>query len=585
MHSTGFVEHFFNRARKLHADGKPQDAKQEYLQLLEHDPQCAAAHFNIAQLYAGDEQWEQACTHYQQAVEGIDSTQKFLVHFCYGTALFRLGKLEEAKTQLDKSLVLHPTTKAHMQRSLVLQQLGKLDDARIDLDNAVKNETSYARGYIEIGNKYRDKQQFEQARNCYLETSKFLPDFYGSYLLCGDVLNMQGKQDQNTSLIIQAKTMYQKAIECNPTCYQAQLNLGLMHMEQNQDELAGPYFRQALIHSPEFKQAHLANGIYQLKQGNFIEGWQELEWRPNKARCRYHDLPEWDGIESIAGKRLLLHIEWGFGLGDTIQFIRFAQTAKERGAYVIVEVQSRLQKLFSLCSFIDEVRTDQDPIATEFDMRAHLYSMPYLTKTTINTIPQSPYLSPDQNLQSMWHNQLKQDTNFKIGICWKVLAHHDVTRYQNNNLEIQVKSPKRSIPIQKLEPLANLKGISLYALQKTATQDELQTIGAHGFGQELDEEHGGFMDTAAIMKELDLVITIDTSTAHLAGALGSPNWILLPFAPEWRWMKNRNDTPWYPSATLFRCKQKDKWEDLIQEVITKLKPLILRKAGRSIDLT
>lgn len=570
MHKE-YVEHFFNRARKLHTEGKPDMAKNEYLQLLAHDPKCAAAHFNLAQLYAGSQEWQKACAHYQLAADGIDHANLHLVLFCYGTAFFRLNLLAQAKEKLDESIALQPTTQAHMQRSLVLQALGNLDEAKKDLDIAVQDEKSYARGYLELGNKYRDAHKFAQACECYKICSTYMPDFYGAYLYHGDSIHLHSQETGNETLIPLAMSMYEKAIALNPSCYQAELNLALMHMEQNQDEKAMKLLTQAHSHKPDFPLTNIAKGICHIRCGQLEQGWEGYEFRTTLSSTRFDTLTKWDGILPLKNKTIILHSEQGFG--DTLHFVRYAQVAKQKGAYVIVEVQSRLKKLISLCPYIDQVITEYDPIP-ECDYQLHLLSMPTVLKTSFATIPCNiPYLYADQALIDRWHQQLKSDTKFKIGICWQVNNDHDFIKYSNDSIKIQLPVPRRTISLDYFKSLAQLKDVSIYALQFEANPKKCAELNIKTFSH-LDTMSGPFMDTAAIVKNLDLIITVDTALAHMAGGLGAKTWIMLPYSAEWRWFKNRTDSPWYPTARLFRCQRKDAWEACINEVCTALKPLI-----------
>jgi tetratricopeptide (TPR) repeat protein len=565
------VEEFFNRARQFQMAGNPREAKKEYLQLLTNDPNCAAAHFNLAQIYAGDEEWQPACDHYKKAIEGIDPSNKYLIHFCYGTALFRLNMLKEAKEHLDLSLMLQPSTKAYMQRSLVCQALGELDQAKADLDIAVKDDTSYARGYIDLGNKYRDAHKFARASECYQACSQYMPDFYGAYLLRGDSIHLLSQQTADDTLIPEAMALYEKAIACDATCYQAQLNLALMHMEQNKDERAMELLNQAYKNKQDFPFTNIAKGICHIKCGQLEQGWPGYEWRCALSTTRFDTLPKWDGIKPLKNKTIILHSEQGYG--DTLHFIRYAKIAKEKGAYVIVEVQARLKQLISLCPYIDLVITEYDPIPS-CDYQLPLLSMPTALKTSFATIPnQMPYLYADNTLVNKWHERLKNDRNFKIGICWQVNSDHDFIKYSNDSVKIQLSVPRRTIALEQFKPLTQLDNVSIYALQFQADPKKCAALNIKTFA-DLDQTSGPFMDTAAIIKNFDLIITVDTALAHLAGGLGAKTWILLPYAAEWRWFKNRTDSPWYPTARLFRCHQKDAWESCISEICIAIKPLI-----------
>ena len=228
--------------------------------------------------------------------------------------------------------------------------------------------------------------------------------------------------------------------------------------------------------------------------------------------------------------------------------------------------------LFSLCPYIDQITTEEDAL---FEARTGDYfiwqqSLPFVFNTELATVPSDvPYIHPDAQLARKWKRRLSRDKNFKIGICWQA----------NPSLHLE-KNPhsRRSIPLHAFKPIADVPGVSLYSLQKIAGTQQLYTLPeqmtVYDFGTDFDQTSGPFMDTAAIMKELDLVITVDTSIAHLAGALGTAVWVFLPRVAEWRWMLERADSPWYPSMRLFRQKEKRVWHDVISDVAQELKACI-----------
>ena len=276
------------------------------------------------------------------------------------------------------------------------------------------------------------------------------------------------------------------------------------------------------------------------------------------------------GIAHLDGKTIFLHAEQG--LGDTFQFIRYARIAKEKGGTVIAGVQKPLVKLLSLCPYIDKVVSlDEKPPA--FDLHAPLMSLPYILKTTIDSVPTDiPYLYADSELVEYWKKkQLSSDKNIKVGICWQ-----GNNKYSTPMLRATVAF--KSIDINKLNPLGAVPGVSIYSLQKTTGTDQLKTLAPefmiHTFDDDFDESNGRFMDTAAVIKNLDLVITVDTSIGHLAAALGKPTWVILPNPPDWRWMLERDDTPWYPTMRLFRQPTPGDWESVIEVVAQELKKYV-----------
>jgi len=253
----------------------------------------------------------------------------------------------------------------------------------------------------------------------------------------------------------------------------------------------------------------------------------------------------------------LLHAEQG--LGDTIQFIRYASLVNRMFANVFVEAQKPLLKLLANVSGIDRlIASGVDLPASDF--HAPLFSLPAIFKTSVDTIPAKvPYLFADPSIESHWRKRLEQVPGFRIGINWHGRPGKGAFRYRN-------------IPLECFAPLADLPGVQLISLQKGAGRSELidsklaQRV--LDFGDEIDQDHGAFVDAAAIMKNLDLVIACDTSIPHVAGALGVPVWLALPFAPDWRWLLDRKDSPWYPTMRLFRQTTRGDWTGVFSEIQT-----------------
>jgi len=301
-----------------------------------------------------------------------------------------------------------------------------------------------------------------------------------------------------------------------------------------------------------------------LALGNFAQGWPAYEYRwvnpPSYNQQLKHYLARND---TLAGKTVLLKTE--YGLGDTLQFIRYAQKLKNKGATIIVESQKPLVQLLSLCPYIDTVIPAGGPLPN-CNFTALLMSLPLIFDTTLETVPaHTPYLYADQQLTTYWQQQLSQDNKLKIGICWQADPHKN-----SNDTVAQKDAKKKSIPLNLLAQLSTLENVSLYSLQKINGLEQLAQLPdiytVHDFGSTIDEQHGPFMDIVAIIKNLDLVITIDTAIAHLAGGLGVPVWVVLPHTADWRWLLQRNNSPWYPTMQLFRQQSPDNWQDVITTI-------------------
>jgi hypothetical protein len=310
------------------------------------------------------------------------------------------------------------------------------------------------------------------------------------------------------------------------------------------------------------QQAHVGDASFGLAQaylasGMNREGWQWFNvYRPQILK----NLPT---RAQLANKRVIILAEWG--LGDMMHYIRYAQLLKQAGAYVIVQAAPALVHLLALCSYIDEVIPHGDALP-QADYQIPLMCLPTLFNTDDAPVPPATgYLQADQELQRAWRTMLLPDTNLKVGVCWDI-GHHDT-----NFVGWQ-----RSVPLHYWTPLQHINGMSLYSLQKDGIKQALAYPALHikTFGKNFDVTYGGFMDSAALIKNLDLVITVDTSIAHLSGALGVPTWVLLPYSPDYRWTLNGNTTPWYPTMRLFRQKEAGNWNTVMQEVAQELQAFI-----------
>ena len=276
--------------------------------------------------------------------------------------------------------------------------------------------------------------------------------------------------------------------------------------------------------------------------GDLSAGWPEYEWR---TRCRefvprHLSAPVWDG-QPLAGRTILLYAEQG--LGDTLHFVRYASLVKGLGGQVIVECQRPLLRILASCPGIDQL-VAKGALLPAHDVRTSLLSLPAILRTTPATIPANvPYLAADEKLVEHWRRRLSALDGFRVGIAWKGDSKHKMDRY-------------RSIPLAEFERLAEMDGVRLISLQKGPGSEQIRELAGRfevtDWTMELDEGSAPFMDTAALMRSLELVVAADTSAGHLAGALGVSVWLALPFAADWRWQLEREDTPWYPTMRLFR---------------------------------
>lgn len=369
-----------------------------------------------------------------------------------------------------------------------------------------------------------------------------------------------GNEHAQAHDLTQALTYYKRVLHYKSDLAGVFYNIAYVLRLLGKDHESIPYYKQTIILKPDHDQAHFGLSKALLATGEFEQGWEEFEWRWPEHQNYLQELDHHRlTLDMLAGKRILIRGEWG--LGDTMHFIRYAKLLKDQGAFVITQIDPSLQKLFSLCPYIDKIiiEGDKSPV---YDYQIPLLSLPRLFKTSLDTIPAPiPYLYADRHLIKLWQDRLSHDKNFKIGICWQskpniFLEEHPTTR--------------RSVPLELFFEIARLPGVSVYCLQQKNGLEQLSLIPSgitiHTFDKDFDTTAGRYMDTAALMHSLDLIISVDTSIVHLSGAIDRPTWVLLPFVAEWRWLYDRHDTPWYPSMKLFRQPQPGDWHSVFEKL-------------------
>lgn len=325
-----------------------------------------------------------------------------------------------------------------------------------------------------------------------------------------------------------------------------------MYLEENRIMNAIYNFRRAIGYNFYDMNAHVQLGTSYLLLGNFLKGWEEIEWRPKLQRfmppiipASPSSLPYWSG-ESIENKILLVNQEQG--IGDAIQFVRYIPLLKAQGATVILGCQKPLQRLFA--GMADIVLTDGDSCPC-INLHTFLMSLPFLFKTTLETIPNRiPYLSVPPEAGKNAVSIISNSSKYRVGLFWQ--GHTN-----------------RTLSLRHLVPLLNIPNIQFFSLQKGRFTQEIKMVSPENV-IDLDPHLDDFADTAAAIEALDLVISIDTAVAHLAGALGKPVWTLIPFPGEWRWLQRREDSPWYPTMRLFRQIKPEDWESVIARVAQEL---------------
>jgi tetratricopeptide (TPR) repeat protein len=481
-----------------------------------------------------------------------------------GIVLREMKRLGESLESFNRAIALEPdNAKAHSGSGAVLCDLKRPEEALASLDRALALEPRYADALLNRGVALRDAKRFADAMESMDRAYALEPENAG-------VLNGRGVALLDVERFDEALTALDRALELEPDHAQAHYNRGMVLLNLNRPRDALASHARALALEPDYPDALFGEGVCHLTLGEFSRGWAGYEhrWRirtPAFSR-RSHGLKDWAG-EDLRGRSILVYAEQG--AGDTIQFARYLPLLASRGASVTFLVEERLLSLLGPLS--DDVRLASNVRPGErFDFQCALLSIPYWLRTSLATIPPSaPYLYADPKRSAEWARRIGTH-GFKVGIHW-----------QGGLWQGGASIAGRSIPLREFQPLSQISGVRLISLQKNFGAEQLDRIPPGMRVERLDKFDDGpdaFLDSAAVIDCLDLVVTCDTSIAHLAGALAAPVWVALKNVPDWRWMVDRSDSPWYPTMRLFRQKTLGDWPGVFRAVAAAVKAAIAERS-------
>ncbi len=425
-----------------------------------------------------------------------------------------------------------------------LAQEGRAGEAIASYREAVRLRPAHVEAWNNLGNLLQRTGRLGDAIGCYRTALRHRPGNAGTTYNLGLCL-------QKLDRLKEAEQAYRAAIRAKRDLADAHNNLGNVLRDQGLPQEAIDAYREALRVNPAHADASVNLGIVHLLLGDFDQGWEEYSRRSAGEPARF-GAPSWDGAP-LGGRRILLYAEQG--LGDTVQFIRYAPLVRDRGGLVSAEVQPALVRLLSSMRGLEGGLLAAGSTLPAFDCQASLLSLPRILRTRCETIPRDvPYVAADPALVAEWAARLAAPPGHrKIGVVWAGNPDHRNDR-------------NRSLPCMRLAELGALDGAVFFNLQLGARASEADALPGPFRLLPLGREPRDFADTAAVLANLDLVISVDTSVAHVAGALGRPVWLLLPFAPAWRWMLDRDDSPWYPTMRLFRQPRPKDWAAVIAQV-------------------
>ena len=464
--------------------------------------------------------------------------------------LFQAGDLAGAIRVYGKIVEIDPGAVAAWQMIGAIHQLeGRLDLAVTNYQHVLRLDPNHVEALNNLSVALQAQGDIERALDGLRRAIALKPEYADAHSNLGNALQEQGHLDG-------AVAAYRQALQLKPAHFDALNNLGNALRAQGKLVESVASYERALQVKPDNPQVRMSRALCWLQMGDFERGWAEYEWR---LKCKEFSIPAfrqplWDG-SPLEGRLILLYAD--HGLGDSIQFIRYAPMVKARGGCVIVACQQPLARLLATCPGIDEVFAEGS-LLPDFAFYAPLMSLPTILGTSLSSVPaEVPYVTADRALVEQWRGELEPGGGFKIGIAWQ-----GNPRYRRDH--------QRSFRLAQLEPLARVEGVRLLSLQKGAGTDQIAQLGERFAVSDLGSQFTDFMDTAAVMRNLDLVITSDSSIAHLAGALGVRIWVAIPVAADWRWLNEREDSPWYPTMRLFRQKRWGDWDEVFARMAGEL---------------
>jgi tetratricopeptide (TPR) repeat protein len=523
-----------------------EDALASYDRALELWPDYAEALLGRANALRELRRFEAALASYDRTLrlrpDWVDA------HVNRGNVLHALERFEEALASYDHALAQRPDlAEAHTNRGSALHELKRFAEALASHDRALALRPDYAEARYNRGNALHKLRRFEEALAEYEQALALRPDYVETLANRGVTLHELRRFEE-------ALESYDRALAVQPDYAEAFVDRGGTLREQKRFEEALASYARAIALRPDYVEAHANEGMCRMQIGDFDRGWPKLErgWIAARQRNVKHSFsqPQLFGANELEGKTVLLHAEQGFG--DMIQFCRYVPRVAERGARVILEVYETLRELMGTLPGVAQIVSTGKPLP-DFDMHCPLLSLPLALGAGSASIPsQTPYLRAAPQAVMDWNDRLGPRHRPRIGLAWSGRPSHD----NDHNRSIRLSSFLRS--------LVGFDATYVSLLQDVREDDApaLQGSDVLHFGKELKT----YADTAALIANLDLVISVDTSVAHLAGALAKPVWILLPFMPDWRWLLDRDDSPWYPTARLFRQDETRRWDGVMARV-------------------
>jgi len=588
-----YADALCNRGAALHLLKRYDEALAACDRSIALQPDYAEAHANRGNTLRSLQRHNEALAACDRALALVPDFAE--AHCNRGSALHALRRFDEALASFDRALALRPAyADALCSRGAALHALKRYDEALATCDRSIALQPDCAEAYSNRGNTLRSLRRYNEALEACDRALALAPDFAEAHCYRGSALHTLQRFDEalanfdralalrpayadaqcNRGAALHALRRYDealmacdRAIALQPDYAEAHCNRGvtLQDMMRCEDALAS--FSRAVALRPDFAGAHNNEALCRLLMGDFERGWQDHEWRwqTDQLSNERRDFPQplWLGSGELAGRTILLHAEQGFG--DTLQFSRYVPLVAGRGARVILEVQKPLVSLMGTLAGGAQIVARGEPLPA-FDLHCPLLSLPLALRTRLDRIPaRTPYLAASENKVRAWRDRFARHAKPRIGLVWAGSPRKELANC--NRVDAL-----RSMEFAQLAPLLEVSDCEFYSLQKGG--DAVTQLRASAWRQHVvdwTDDLLDFSDTAALIENLDLVIAVDTAVAHLAGALNKPIWLLNRYNTCWRWLREREDSPWYPSARLFRQDAGRTWDGVVTRACAALR--------------
>jgi tetratricopeptide (TPR) repeat protein len=532
-----------------HTVGQYDSAVDLITKALTIRPDYVEAHVNLGVSQKELGRFDEAVASYRKALAIKPDIAEALSNL--GWVLTKLGTPEDAVICLRQALTIKPDyALAHNNLGIALKDLGNLDEAIAHCRNAIAINPNFAEAHGNLGRILASQGNLNEAVESYHNALAIKPDYAEALHDLGIAFQTQSKPEE-------ALESYYKALAIKPDFAYTHNNMGFTFRDLGKLEEALTSFDKAIAVKPDYANAYANKAMTLLLKGDFASGLPLYEWRWKFGLLNENTLafpqPLWLGKESLSGKTILLYSEQG--LGDAIQFCRYAKLVSGLGARVILGVEKRLARLLKQLDGVAEIIPSGGALSP-FDYQCPMLSLPLAFKTRLETIPnQAAYLGAEAQRIQRWASVIGKG-GFKIGICW-----------QGGAGEADV---GRSFPLALFREISKIPNVRLISLHKGDGLAQLENLpsdmAVESLGADFDAGPDAFLDTAAVMTLCDLIITSDTAVAHLAGALGLPTWVALRHIPDWRWLLDRDDSPWYPSIKLYRQPRPGDWQSVFEDM-------------------